>query len=139
MSAKIWIVEAEHYGESGHRDAIYGAHPDELSAKQHAVLVDVSPVLGEESRGSAFVVSVDLLNACAFRLDVLKRIFDALWDTQWTTRHAGENTVCAYGCARETYKDQLGHYRSCKFVKLWTDLRSDRLAVGEHREPEVVS
>jgi hypothetical protein len=50
-----------------------------------------------------------------------------LWETQWTTRWAAENTVCAYGCNRESYKDQELHYEDCDFVALWTDLMDVRV------------
>lgn len=71
---------------------------------------------------------------------LLERVLNALWESQWTTRWAAENTVCAYqNCSGEAYRDQEQHLETCEFVKLWRDLENVRRRVGDSREPQVVS
>lgn len=73
-------------------------------------------------------------------LDLVKRVLDALWDTQWTCHNAAENTVCAHGCCPKDmyYEDQKGHAASCKFVALWADLREQRDLIGDTRTPDLL-
>lgn len=61
-----------------------------------------------------------------------KRVLEALWYTQWTSKWAAENTACAHGCGRKAdiYSDQEAHYADCDFVKLWDDLKAEREAAG---------
>lgn len=52
----------------------------------------------------------------------MDRVLEALWETQWSTAWAAENTVCAYHCLTVPYQDQQAHHPDCDFVKLWADL-----------------
>lgn len=61
---------------------------------------------------------------------LLKRMVEALWSTQWTTKWAAENIVCAYDCWKVAHKDQKAHYLGCPFVKLWNDAKYVREYLG---------
>ena len=78
------------------------------------------------------------LKAVSLDAPVAKNVIDALWGTQWTTRWAAENTVCAYGCSRESYQDQKDHFGDCEFVALWKSLSSVRADLGDTRILEYI-
>jgi hypothetical protein len=65
---------------------------------------------------------------------LLIRLLDAVWEGQWTTRWAAENTTCSWGCGH-SFEDQGAHFGGCGFLRLWDDLDNVRRRVGDRREP----
>lgn len=69
-------------------------------------------------------------------LSLARRLIEAFWLSQWETRNAAENTVCAFGCGNR-YEDFSAHERSCGFVTAWSELAAVRAEVGCAHEPKV--
>jgi hypothetical protein len=56
-----------------------------------------------------------------------------MWVSQWETRYAAENTVCAYNCG-EPYEDFSGHSVECEFVSHWSQFVDLVAQLGMEKE-----
>jgi hypothetical protein len=72
-----------------------------------------------------------------------KKLLDDAWASQFETRNAAENTVCAYDRSEvvpelcgDRYEDFEAHHQSCPFLAYWEELAEIRKACGDTREPK---